>query len=91
MVLGPAGVDAASGATSADEAGATVAGAAAGEQIAAWTLAINHGLNIRAFSDMIVPYPTYMEIGKRAAVTFLTPRLTTSWIRRLLNLLRRFG
>jgi hypothetical protein len=32
-----------------------------------------------------------MEIGKRAAVTFLTPRLTTSWIRRLLNLLRRFG
>jgi pyruvate/2-oxoglutarate dehydrogenase complex dihydrolipoamide dehydrogenase (E3) component len=71
--------------------GATIAGAAAGEQIAAWTLAINHGLNIRAFSDLIVPYPTYMEIGKRAAVTFLTPRLTTSWIRRLLNLLRRFG
>lgn len=71
--------------------GATIVGAAAGEQITAWTLAINHRLNIRAFADIVVPYPTYTEIGKRAAVTFLTPRLTTNWVRRILNLLRRFG
>jgi pyruvate/2-oxoglutarate dehydrogenase complex dihydrolipoamide dehydrogenase (E3) component len=71
--------------------GATIVGAAAGEQITAWTLAINHGLNIRAFAELVVPYPTYTEIGKRAAITFFTPQLTTSWVRRLLNLLRRFG
>jgi pyruvate/2-oxoglutarate dehydrogenase complex dihydrolipoamide dehydrogenase (E3) component len=71
--------------------GATIVGAAASEQITAWTLAINHGLNIRAFAEIVVPYPTYAEIGKRAAITFFTPRLTTSWVRRILNLLRRFG
>jgi pyruvate/2-oxoglutarate dehydrogenase complex dihydrolipoamide dehydrogenase (E3) component len=71
--------------------GATIVGAAAGEQITAWTLAINHALNIRAFADLVVPYPTYSEIGKRAAVTFFKPRLASSWLRRLLGLLRRFG
>jgi pyruvate/2-oxoglutarate dehydrogenase complex dihydrolipoamide dehydrogenase (E3) component len=71
--------------------GATIVGATAGEQIVAWTLAINHGLNIRAFTDMIVPYPTYTEVGKRAAATFFAPRLAAPWARRLLSLLRRFG
>jgi pyruvate/2-oxoglutarate dehydrogenase complex dihydrolipoamide dehydrogenase (E3) component len=71
--------------------GATIVGAAAGEQITAWTLAINHGLNIRAFAELVVPYPTYSEVGKRAALTFFTPRLTTNWVKRLLNVLRRFG
>jgi pyruvate/2-oxoglutarate dehydrogenase complex dihydrolipoamide dehydrogenase (E3) component len=71
--------------------GATIVGAAAGEQITAWTLAINHGLNIRAFADLVVPYPTYSEIGKRAAISFFKPRLGSSWLRRILGLLRRFG
>ena len=71
--------------------GATIVGAAAGEQITAWTLAINQGLNIRAFAEIVMPYPTYTEIGKRAAITFFTPRLTTTWVRRILYLLRRFG
>jgi len=71
--------------------GATIVGAAAAEQITAWTLAINHGLNIRAFAEIVMPYPTYTEIGKRAAITFFTPRLTTNWVRRILNLLRWFG
>ena len=51
--------------------GATIVGAAASEQISTWTLAINHGLNIRAFAELVVPYPTYSEIGKRAAVVLL--------------------
>jgi pyruvate/2-oxoglutarate dehydrogenase complex dihydrolipoamide dehydrogenase (E3) component len=71
--------------------GATIVGTAAAEQITAWTLAINHGLNIRAFAEIVMPYPTYTEIGKRAAVTFFMPRLTTNWVRRILNLLRWFG
>jgi pyruvate/2-oxoglutarate dehydrogenase complex dihydrolipoamide dehydrogenase (E3) component len=71
--------------------GVTIVGAAAAEQITAWTLAINHGLNIRAFAEIVMPYPTYTEIGKQAAITFFTPRLTTNWVRRILNLLRWFG
>jgi len=71
--------------------GATIVGAAAGEQITAWTLAIHHGLNIRAFAEIVMPYPTYTEIGQQAAITFFTPRLTTNWVRRILNLLRWFG
>jgi pyruvate/2-oxoglutarate dehydrogenase complex dihydrolipoamide dehydrogenase (E3) component len=71
--------------------GATIVGAAAGEQITAWTLAIANKLNIRAFAEVVMPYPTYSEIGRRAAISFFTPRLTTSWLRRLLNLMRRFG
>jgi len=71
--------------------GATIVGAAAGEQITAWTLAINHGMNIRAFAELVVPYPTYTEIGKRAAISYFTPQLTSPWVRRILKLLRRFG
>jgi pyruvate/2-oxoglutarate dehydrogenase complex dihydrolipoamide dehydrogenase (E3) component len=71
--------------------GATIVGTAAGEQITAWTLAINQRLNIRAFAEIVAPHPTYTEVGKHAAATFFTPRLTTNWIQRVLNLLRWFG
>ena len=47
--------------------------------------------DIRAFAELVVPYPTYSEIGKRAAVSFFTPKLTSSWVGRLLNVLRRLG
>jgi pyruvate/2-oxoglutarate dehydrogenase complex dihydrolipoamide dehydrogenase (E3) component len=71
--------------------GATIVGAAAGEQIVAWTLAIGQGLNIRSFAEIVMPYPTYSEIGKRAAMSFFAPRLTKPWVRRILRLLRGFG
>ncbi|HEY7192218.1 MAG TPA: FAD-dependent oxidoreductase [Gemmatimonadales bacterium] len=71
--------------------GATIVGAGAGELITAWTLAISRRLNIRAFTGIIVPYPTLAEIGKRAAITYFTPGLTSNWVRRIITLLRRFG
>ena len=71
--------------------GATIVGAAAGELVTTWTLAIGRGLNIRALTGMIVPYPTLAEIGKRAAVTYFLPSLTNPWVRRIIALLRRFG
>jgi pyruvate/2-oxoglutarate dehydrogenase complex dihydrolipoamide dehydrogenase (E3) component len=71
--------------------GASIVGAGAGELITTWTLAIGQGLNIRAFTGIIVPYPTLAEIGKRAAITYFTPSLTNSWVRRIIGLLRRFG
>ena len=71
--------------------GATIVGAGAGEMITTWTLAISQSLNIRAFTGIIMPYPTLAEIGKRAAITYFTPSLTSDWVRRIIALLRRLG
>jgi pyruvate/2-oxoglutarate dehydrogenase complex dihydrolipoamide dehydrogenase (E3) component len=71
--------------------GATIVGAQAGELIAMWTLAIAQGLNIRALTGVVLPYPTLSEIGKRAAIDFFTPSLTSPWVRRIIAWLRIFG
>jgi pyruvate/2-oxoglutarate dehydrogenase complex dihydrolipoamide dehydrogenase (E3) component len=71
--------------------GATIVGAGAAENIAAWTLAINQKLNIEAFAGVIVPYPSYAEVGKRAAMTYFTRGLTSPLVRRIIGWLRRFG
>ena len=71
--------------------GATIVGAQAGELIGIWTLAIAQGLNIRAFTDVVFPYPTLSELGKRAAIDFFAPSLTTPWVRRIIRWLRILG
>ncbi len=71
--------------------GATIVGAQAGELISTWTLAIAQGLNIRAFTGFVLPYPTLSEIGKRAAIDYFTPSLTSPWVRRIIAWLRIFG
>jgi pyruvate/2-oxoglutarate dehydrogenase complex dihydrolipoamide dehydrogenase (E3) component len=71
--------------------GATIVGAGAGELIVPWTLGVTRKLNIRAFAGMIVPYPTLAEVGKRAAMTYFTPVLTSRFVQRMIILLRRFG
>jgi pyruvate/2-oxoglutarate dehydrogenase complex dihydrolipoamide dehydrogenase (E3) component len=71
--------------------GVTIVGAQAGELIAAWTLAIAQGLNIRAFTKIVLPYPTLSELGKRVAIDFFTPGLTSGWVRRIITWLRIFG
>jgi hypothetical protein len=48
-------------------------------------------LKIRAMTEIIVPYPTLAEIGKRAAINYYTPSLTSPFVRRIIRLLRRFG
>ncbi len=71
--------------------GATIVGAQAGELIATWILAIAQGLNIRALTGVVLPYPTMSEIGKRAAIDFFTPSLTRPWVRRIIAFMRIFG
>jgi pyruvate/2-oxoglutarate dehydrogenase complex dihydrolipoamide dehydrogenase (E3) component len=71
--------------------GTTIVGAQAGELISAWSLAIAQGLNIRALTNLVVPYPTLSEIGKRAAIDYFTPSLTSPWVRRIIAWLRIFG
>ena len=71
--------------------GATIVGAAAGELITTWTLAISRKLNIRDLAGIIMPYPTLSEIGKRASVTYFMPSLRSILLRRIIVWLRRFG
>ena len=71
--------------------GATIVGAGAGELIVPWTLGVTRKLNIRAFAGTIIPYPTLAEVGKRAAMTYFTPVLTSRFVQRMILLLRRFG
>jgi pyruvate/2-oxoglutarate dehydrogenase complex dihydrolipoamide dehydrogenase (E3) component len=71
--------------------GASIVGAHAGELITTWTLALSRGLNIRAMTEVVVPYPTLSEIGKRAAISYFSPSLGNPKLRRLINFLRRFG
>ena len=71
--------------------GATIVGAQAGELIAIWALAIARGLNIRALTNVVFPYPTLSELGKRAALDFFIPSLTKPWVRRIIGWMRIFG
>ena len=66
-------------------------GARAEDLIGTWVLALSQRLNIRAMATPVVPYPTYGEIGKRAAMSFFTPRLTGSAARRIIRWLGKFG
>ena len=71
--------------------GTTIVGAQAGELIGIWTLAIAQGLNIQSFTEIVLPYPTLSELGKRAAIDFFAPGLTSPWVRRIIGWLRIFG
>src|SRR6476661_1627630 len=71
--------------------GATIVGAGAGELITTWALAIAKRSNMSTFLGIIIPYPTLAEIGKRAAMTYFSPGLTSLWVRRIIAFLRRFG
>ncbi|MFN3658719.1 MAG: dihydrolipoyl dehydrogenase family protein [Pseudolabrys sp.] len=71
--------------------GATIVGSHAGELIGAWSPAVAHGLNLGVFADLVLPYPTLSEMGKNAAMDFAAPRLTRSWVRRIISFIRNLG
>jgi pyruvate/2-oxoglutarate dehydrogenase complex dihydrolipoamide dehydrogenase (E3) component len=71
--------------------GASILGAGAGDLILPWALAISQKLKISALANLIVPYPTRGEAGKRAAGSYYTPTLFSARTGRLVRLLARFG
>ncbi len=71
--------------------GASILGAGAGELILPWALAISKKLKIGDFANLVVPYPTRGEAGKRAAGSFYTPALFSPRTRRIVRFLARFG
>ncbi len=56
--------------------GATIVAAHAGELITQITLAMQHGIGLGAFTNVIYPYPTQGEGIKRAAGAYTRTRLT---------------
>jgi len=70
--------------------GAGIVGEGAGDLLQPWTLAITSKLKIRAFTDMIAPYPTRGEASKRAAGDWYSETLFSPRTRRLISLLSLF-
>lgn len=71
--------------------GAGIVGSHAGELIQPWVLAIAEKLKIGALANMIAPYPTLGEVGKRAARSFYTPILFSERTKKIVRFLGRFG
>jgi pyruvate/2-oxoglutarate dehydrogenase complex dihydrolipoamide dehydrogenase (E3) component len=71
--------------------GAGIVGEHAGELIQMWSLAISQGMNIKAMTEWISPYPTLSEINKRAAYGMYAGKATSPILRKGLSFLRRFG
>jgi pyruvate/2-oxoglutarate dehydrogenase complex dihydrolipoamide dehydrogenase (E3) component len=71
--------------------GATILGSGASDLILPWALAVSQRLKIGAMANLIVPYPTRGEAGKRAAGAYYTPALFSPRTRWLVRLLARFG
>ena len=71
--------------------GAAILGANAGDLILPWALAVSRRLKIGAVANLIVPYPTRGEAGKRAAGEYYAPTLFSPRTRRLVRLLAHFG
>jgi pyruvate/2-oxoglutarate dehydrogenase complex dihydrolipoamide dehydrogenase (E3) component len=71
--------------------GASILGRGAGDQITLWVLAVSQKLKISTIANLVMPYPTRGEAGKRAAGSFFTPTLFSPRTRRLVQRLARFG
>lgn len=71
--------------------GATIVGAQAGEMVNLWALAISKGMSLRDIASYVAPYPTFSEIGKRAAISYFIPATRGTLVRKVIGILRRFG
>ncbi|MCZ7594032.1 MAG: FAD-dependent oxidoreductase [Hyphomicrobium sp.] len=71
--------------------GAGIVGAQAGELIQMWSLAITQGLNIKAMTSWIAPYPTLAEINKRVAASYYAATPASPTLRKVINFLAKLG
>ena len=71
--------------------GTSIVGPSAGELIAPFVLAITQRMKISALANVVLPYPTLSEIGKRAAISNYAGLAQKPLTRRILGLLKIFG
>ena len=70
--------------------GVSIVGPQAGELIGLWALVIANRLKLSAVANMVAPYPTLGEIGKRAAGAYFGSRLFDSaTVKRVVRLVQR--
>jgi len=71
--------------------GASIVGEQAGELVQMWSLAIAQGLNIKAMTQWISPYPTLSEVNKRAAFGYYAAAAANPLVRKTVSWLSRLG
>jgi pyruvate/2-oxoglutarate dehydrogenase complex dihydrolipoamide dehydrogenase (E3) component len=71
--------------------GASIVGEQAGELIQMWSLAISQGLDIKAMTQWISPYPTLSEVNKRAAFGYYAAAAASPLVRKTVAWLARLG
>jgi pyruvate/2-oxoglutarate dehydrogenase complex dihydrolipoamide dehydrogenase (E3) component len=71
--------------------GAGIVGQQAGELIQMWSLAVSQGLDIRAMTQWVSPYPTLSEINKRAAFGYYAAAAASPLVRKTVGWLAKFG
>ena len=71
--------------------GASIVGEHAGEIIQMWSLAISQGMNIKAMTAWISPYPTLSEINKRVAFSYFAGAAGSPLVRTAVNWLAKLG
>jgi pyruvate/2-oxoglutarate dehydrogenase complex dihydrolipoamide dehydrogenase (E3) component len=71
--------------------GASIVGEHSGELIQMWSLAVSQGLNIRAMTQWISPYPTLSEVNKRAAFGYYSAAAASPLVRKAVRWLARLG
>ncbi len=70
--------------------GVTIVGHLAGELIMPWVMAMREGKTLRAFTDVIVAYPTFSELSKRVASQFYAPKLFSAKVKKIVKFLSFF-
>lgn len=71
--------------------GVGIAGPHAGELLVPWSLCLARSIPIAAMAQLVVPYPTLGEVGKRAAASFFTNGAFVRKARWIARFLSRFG
>lgn len=71
--------------------GAGIVGSGAGELIAPWVLAVSQKLKISAMANLVLPYPTMSEAGKRASILYYSRYTQKPWLRRVIGFLKLLG
>jgi hypothetical protein len=63
----------------------------AGELLLPWVMAVGRREKLSTMAGLMAPYPTYSEIGKRAAGSYFAPALASRKVKRVVRFLARFG
>ncbi|WP_462324110.1 dihydrolipoyl dehydrogenase family protein [Desulfoplanes sp.] len=70
--------------------GVQIAGPHAGEIIGGWVAFFNGGMKLSTLASSIHPYPTLAEINKRAAGSFLAPKIFSKTVSKTLTFFFQF-